>query len=91
MNQQILNLIQSGALYVGGRDKEYRPLLVFDAQRIAHFNKTDPGVVSSEAIQNGFMFLWNYIKHVIFLPGHVNHWISITELGQLSMYSIPRE
>jgi hypothetical protein len=48
-------------------------------------------VVSSEAIQNGFMFLWNYIKHVIFLPGHVNHWISITELGQLSMYSIPRE
>lgn len=37
------------------------------------------------------MFLWNYIKHVIFLPGHVNHWITISELGNLSLFSLPKE
>ena len=66
-------------------------MLIFDAKLIAHFNKTDPSIVSTEAICNGFMFLWNYIKHVVFLPGHVNHWITISELGNLSMMSLPRE
>ena len=65
--------------------------MIFDAARIAHFLKVDPEVCSTESIQVGFMFLWNYIKHVIFLPGHVNHWISITDLGNLSTFSLPRE
>jgi len=78
-------------LYIGGRDKEYRPLIIFDAKRIVEIGKSDSSIVSTDAITNGFMFLWNYIKHVIWLPGHVNHWITIVELGNLSMLQLPRE
>lgn len=52
---------------------------------------TDPEVVSTPAIQASFIFMWSYMKKVMFLPGHCDHWNTITEMGFASMWAIPRE
>lgn len=36
------------------------------------------------------MFMYDYMKKVMFLNGHCDHWNSITDLGNAGMLSIPR-
>lgn len=81
MNQQVLNLVQSGSIYIHGRDKEFRPCFIFDSPKIAHWAKVDPSVVSKESFEAGFVFLWNYLKSTMFLPGTVNNWCSFANMG----------
>lgn len=34
--------------------------------------------------------MWSYMKRVMFLPGHSDHWNSITDMGFAGMWAIPR-
>lgn len=87
----MIKLIQSGALYVYGRDKHYRPTIVTDLAIIVKLMVTDPEVASVKAMQDSFVFVWNYIRKVMFLEGHVNHWNSIMNMGFASMWAMPRQ
>ena len=87
----MIKLIQSGALYVYGRDKHYRPTIVTDLAIIVKLMVTDPEVASVKAMQDSFVFVWNYIRKVMFLEGHVDHWNSIMNMGLASMWAMPRQ
>lgn len=87
----MIKLIQAGALYIYGRDRHYRPIIVTDLPRIIAMAASDPEVVSTESMQASFIFVWNYLKRVMFLPGHVDHWNSIMNMGFASMWAIPRQ
>jgi hypothetical protein len=53
--------------------------------------ETDPEVASVTAMQDSFVFVWNYIRKVMFLDGHVDHWNSIMNMGFASMWAMPRQ
>ena len=61
-----------------------------DLPKIIQFTQTDPSLVSTEAMQNSFIFLWSYMKKCMFLPGHSDHWNTITDMGAAGMMALPR-
>jgi hypothetical protein len=77
-------------MYLFGRDKFYRNTVCMDITKIIHFSSSDPSLVSTEAIQTSFIFLWSYMKRCMFLPGHSDHWNTITDLGNAGMMALPR-
>lgn len=46
--------------------------------------------MATESIQAGFVFMFSYMKKCMFLPGHCDHWNTIVEMGEQSMWAIPR-
>ena len=87
----MLKLIHSGAFYLFGRDKHYRPCIIQDAGKIAELTKTDPDIVSNDNFINVFCFYFEYIKNVMFLPGQVETWVHICDLSNLGMMALPRQ
>ncbi len=86
---QIIRLIQSGSMYIFGRDKDYRITLVFDLPKIIHFSKTEPELISPVQIQNSFVFFISYMKRVMLLPGRCDHWNTIVDMGFAGYKDVP--
>ena len=77
-----LRLISSGAMYIFGRDKYYRPNLIFDQVKFRVLYNQDPKYVCAESVAQAFGFLWNYIRKTMFLEGHVDHWQATLDFGK---------
>lgn len=86
-----LKLLQTGCFYIFGRDRFFRPCLVMDAEVMARLTKEDPECVESANFTALFIFLYQYLKNVMFLPGFADQWITIINLGKLGATSIPRK
>ena len=69
LTDNALRLLQSGAFYLHGRDKYYRPCFIMDGGLMAEFAKTSPELVTPEIFQDLFLYMYNYCKNVLFLPG----------------------
>jgi hypothetical protein len=61
-----------------------------DLPKIIGFTTSDPSLVSTEAMQASFIFMWSYMKKCMFLEGHSDHWNTITDMGQAGMMALPR-
>ena len=57
---------------------------------MAELAKTEPDLISAEAFNDMFTFMWVYVKKVILLPGQVE-WITICDLNNMSMTALPRK
>jgi hypothetical protein len=77
--------VQSGCVYIFGRDKYFRPTIVLDFDSVNKMMLTNPDLVRLEHVQNTLVFLWNYIRKVMFLDGHVEQWITIFNFSQLGV------
>lgn len=86
-----IKLLQQGAMYIGGRDKYYRPAIIMDAGKIAEIANNNPDEITVEIFQELFTFLFGYLKAVIFLPGQIEQWITICDLNNLSIGKLPRQ
>lgn len=69
MTKRVIRFLHSGAFYICGRDKDFRPCFVMDAVRMSGLYKIDPNEDWAAVLQECFIFLWQYIKAVMFLPG----------------------
>ena len=83
INDDFINIINSGFLYVHGRDKYYRPLVFFN-----------PGVFSSincsvENWNKFGVFFMEFLVNECLLPSKVENWNIIVDLGSLQMTNIP--
>ena len=58
---------------------------------MAELAKTEPDLISAEAFNDMFTFMWVYVKKVILLPGQVEQWITICDLNNMSMTALPRK
>lgn len=86
-----LKLLNSGCFYLFGRDKLYRPCFVLDGGVINRINKENPEAITAEIFTELFMFLYSYVKNCMLLPGHVDQWVTIFNLNNLSLPSLPRK
>lgn len=87
---EILAIIQSGAMYIHGRDKLYRVTIITDIPKMTKLGERNPDAISTQNMQNAFVFLWSYLKKAMFLPGISDHWNTITDMGWAGMWALPR-
>ena len=91
LNAKSFRLLREGAFYILGRDKYFRPCLIMDAIVINRLEKEQPGTVDEQTFIDLFLFLYIYIRDVMFLPGHINYWINIVHFGHLGATELPRK
>lgn len=91
LTNHTIRLLQSGCFYLHGRDKWYRPAFVMDGRVMAQIAKNQPEMITSEVFNEMFQFLYVYVKRVLLLPGHVEQWVTICDLNNMSMTALPRK
>ena len=91
LTNHTVRLLQSGCFYLHGRDKWYRPCFVMDGRIMADMAKREPEMITSEVFNDMFVFLFAYLKKVILLPGHIEQWVTICDLNNMSMTALPRK
>jgi hypothetical protein len=70
---------------VHGRDKKFRPCIIIDASVIAHFKQSQPDLFDMDALATATIFIMEYVKKHMFLPGQIEQWVVITNLSKLSI------
>ena len=87
----ILKLMHSGCYYIFGRDKYYRPCVIQDIERIVQVMKSDPDLITVDNFTNLYAFHYEYCMKVMMLPGQVETWMHIVNMGHLSMSALPTD
>ena len=62
-----------------------------DGRIMAEMAKKEPDMITAEVFNEMFLFLFQYIKKVLLLPGQQEQWVTICDLGNMSMTSLPRK
>jgi hypothetical protein len=74
--------LDSGFVYVHGRDHKFRPIIVFNIHLL------DPKTCDIELITDALTFLFEYIIDEMMLPGQVENWVFITNLKGMGISSV---
>ena len=90
LTQIHLKILQTGCLYLFGRDKFLRPTCILNCRILGDLANEYPGEQSAQAFTDAFLFLNEYANKVMLLPGHIEQWIMLLDLGNLSMTGLPR-
>ena len=77
------NIINSGFLYVCGRDIKYRPIVILNVRRIVDQNASD------EVINAAASFFFDFLARKLLVPGQVENWIMMVDLNDINMISLP--
>lgn len=80
----IFEILNTGAIYINGRDCDYRPIVIFDLKKYNYFSSKFELDNWLEAI----VYLCNYIIKNLLLPGIVETWNIFLNLDGASMISV---
>lgn len=86
-SDKIKEILNSGFLYVHGRDNRFRPIMVLDPYIFHTLNK-------HYSIQDwilSMIYLFEYIKVNYFLPGQIENWNIICDVAKVNILFIPPE
>ena len=75
INNNIINLLNSGFVYVYGRDHHFRPIIIIsimDYAKLAEKNE-----YSFQDINDSIIYLMNYIIKYLLIPGQIENWVTI--------------
>ena len=77
------SLLNSGCIYIHGRDHRYRPLIILNAERfdLDTYNAQDYSLL--------LCYILEYCIKNLMIPGHIENWIIITDLNNKSLSSLP--
>ena len=53
--------------------------------------KSDPDTMTPDNFVEAFLFMFEYAKKVILLPGHVEQWVTIADFGNIAMTKLPKD
>lgn len=76
-------LLNSGCMYFHGRDHNFRPLLVINVERL------DLKANSVESYCHLLCFLLEFAVQKFMLPGQIENWIVLTDLGGKGLTKLP--
>ena len=68
-----------GFVYIHGRDKYYRPCMVFHAHVLERAKHDPNNGYNIEAINMAGIFLVEYVKKYMFIPGKVENWVVLLD------------
>ena len=78
-------MLNSGAFYLFGRDKFYRPTFVLDLLEMTNLIEIDTTVGNIKVFIDLFTFYWEYVTRVMFLPGQIVQWNIIIDFRNLAL------
>ena len=81
-NKKIRYLLNTGFLYMFGRDNHFRPIIVIEVKRTDLLEKE--GYKVHEICECVAYFI-NYIINYILIPGQIENWIIITDLAEIKI------
>ena len=83
-HKEILN---SGFIYVHGRDNRYRPIVVLDP--LIYSNNSSKYIVDDWI--NSLFYFFDYAVQNIMIPGQVENWDIICDVGKISIVFLPSD
>ena len=85
LNEDMKKLIDNGLIYMHGRDKCFRPIVVFKSGSF-----TEVGSSLEDALQATYFVSWMIIDHCM-LQGKVENWVLVDDFDNLSMWKLPNK
>ena len=80
-----VKVLNSGFLYIFGRDHQFRPLIICQPYILQDcLNK-----YSDSDIMNASIFICQYIANYMLIPGQIENWIMIVNMDGTSVLSLP--
>lgn len=79
----VLPLLHSGCLYIHGRDCRYRPCIIMQYPR---FNFREHSIDEYLPLIGFFL---DYVIDNMMLPGQIETWVSITDMGKMGLSDLP--
>jgi len=83
VNDEIKQLVDSGMMYIHGRDKCFRPIFIVQSAKITE------STAQLDNILKAAYFVTFYGMENMCLPGKIENWISINDMGGLSIRKLP--
>ena len=77
------NIINSGFLYVCGRDIKHRPIVILNVRKIVDQNQP------IEVIEAATAYFFDFLARKLLVPGQVENWTMLIDLNDVSMMSLP--
>lgn len=87
ITEKSMQLLNSGFMYVHGRDNNYRPIIVLNADVYVKLN----GTYHYDDWLRCIIYFMEYAIHNLLIPGQVENWNIITDLGRVSLLSVPKD
>jgi len=85
VNDKVIEILNSGFMYVHGRDNNYRPIFVLDAE--TYIKKK--GDYTFDEWLKSVIFFMEYIVNNLLIPGQVENWNIITNVTGVSLLFLP--
>lgn len=86
INEKIISLLNSGFLYVYGRDHHFRPIIIVSIKTCVKLISKKEYVF--EDISEAILYLLNYILKYIFIPGQIENWIILVDFKDVGLSEV---
>ncbi|CAD8071621.1 unnamed protein product [Paramecium sonneborni] len=84
VNPMSQELLKQGVIYMHGRDNRFRPIIVVNVRKVSQVKEIDI------LLQSISIFL-DYLLKNCMLPGQIENWIVIMDLGGLGIMGLPKQ
>ena len=85
INNTIIYLLNSGFMYVHGRDYHFRPIIVVSIKMVKTVLSQD---YSFDDINRSIIYLMNYIIKYLLIPGQIENWITFVDFDDVGISDI---
>ena len=86
INDKIVSLLNSGFLYVFGRDHHFRPIIVCSIKTCT--NLFSKNIYSLEDISQSIIYLVTYILKYLLIPGQIENWVIFVDFKDVGLSDI---
>ena len=83
IDQRIRYILNSGLIYMHGRDCHFRPIIVVEAEKANDL--LDKLEYTLEEILTTLVYFMNYIVNYMLIPGQVENWFLICDLNNVGL------
>lgn len=83
ISDKTIKLLNSGFMYMYGRDHHFRPIIVLELSRGVEFLNKEG--ISKDEIKICVNFFLDYIINYILIPGQIENWIIISDFNDIGL------
>ena len=87
IDRRIKYILNSGLIYMHGRDCHFRPIIVVEAEKANEL--MDKMGYTFEELSQALQFFMNYIVNYMLIPGQIENWFLICDLNNIGVTKIP--
>jgi hypothetical protein len=87
INEKVIQLLNSGFMYIHGRDNNFRPIVVLQVKVYMELRKN---FIYDDWLSTVIFFM-EYLVNNMLIPGQVENWNIITDLEGVSILTLPSD